>query len=108
MSQALLSALDQHKAHLSPEVYKKVRDNIDKIPADVEKEMLVQLQNAAHLEKLIDEYEDQRVEVLSQAAKKFMEVENKYQDGFKNALKSAEAEEKKASADKIDKLIEDL
>jgi hypothetical protein len=94
MSQDLLTALKQQKEFLLPETYKRLKANIDKIPEEVKKQMVVQLQNAAHLKKMIDEYEDQRVEVLKGAFTKFKDAGQSYADQYNDAMQKVEEQEK--------------
>jgi len=99
MSDDLLVALEQNKGLIASKTYQRVIDNFDKIPDEVKKRIIVQLQNATRLKDLIDEYDSQRIEALKDALIKFQNSNESYTNQYNDAMRQIEAEEQKKAVD---------
>ena len=68
----------------------------------------MQLQNAAHLKKMIEEYDDQRTEVLKEASVKFHAIEEGYKNQYNESMKQIESEQQELALESAEESLENI
>ena len=108
MDTNLLQLIEQQKDMLSPEHYQSIKENYDAMPEELKESIFTQIQNAAYLKKMVDEYEDQRIQALEEASKKLKEVESGYIQAYKETVRQMESEDKTADDKTADEELKNL
>jgi uncharacterized Ntn-hydrolase superfamily protein len=104
----LLQFIEQQKDLLTPENYQSIKENYDAMPEELKEAIFTQLQNAAYLKKMVDEYEDQRIQALDEASKKLKEIKNGYLQTYKEAFRQMESEDKNEDGKNADDELNNL
>jgi DNA-binding SARP family transcriptional activator len=103
-----LAVLEQNKGLIDPKTYQRIVDNFERIPDETKERILVQLQNAAHLKKVIDEYDSQRTEALKDAFRRLRTAEKTYEKQYYGIMKKIEAEEKGKDTDNAESALKQI
>ncbi len=108
LAEELLTTVEKQKEHLNPEVYEQVKKNIDSMPKELMEDILVQLQNAEHLRKMTQEFNDQRMAALDEASKQLTEIKQDYVTAYKEVTKEMEATEQIDDMEDAEAILKDL
>ncbi len=102
------SLLEKHKGLLKPEMHRLIVKNLDKLSGEDKQRIIDKLKDAAYIKKMIDEYDDQRMIILRQAADEFKKVEDHLNQQYEEARQKAEVREHKAEMESAEASLKQL
>lgn len=104
----LLQVIEKHKDLLTAENYQSIRDSYEVMPEELKETIATQLENAAYLQSMITEYEDQRIQALEEASKQLTIVKDGYVKTYKNTVLQIESEEKASDDSNAENMLQNL
>lgn len=108
IKQALLTELEKNRDVLQEGIFGSAKNNLDKLPGDTTQKLIETFKKVSVLKDLIDDYENKREEVLTEAGKELKNMKSEYKEQYKKTMDTVKFNEQTESQKKAEDILKEV